>query len=68
MKEVRNAWEKKESHVCHHRVPRRTIFVDFLIEDKMKCLPVSKVYPPPKTLVADAQDQVCSGAAMQPWI
>ena len=61
MKEVRNAWENK---VCHHHVPRRMIFVDFLTEDKTKCLTVSKMYPLPKGLAADAQDQVCYGAAV----
>lgn len=65
MKEVRNAWENKESLVCHHHLPGRMIFVDFLTEEKKKkCLSVSKVYPPPKGLAAHAQDQVCYGTAM----
>lgn len=54
----------KQSHVCHHRVSGRMIFVDFLTEDKTKCLSVSNVYPPPKGLAVDAQEQVCYGAAV----
>lgn len=51
MKEVRNAWENKESLVCHHHLPGRMIFVDFLTEEKkrnasqcLKCIPLLRVW------------------------